>query len=164
MSVGKNGGGGGIRTLGDLAATHDFQSCAFDHSATPPCSKRSANKGCSFVLGQRKLLFPQESIHSCAKTATPRAKISRQESTHTSLLKYFITRASHWHRDRTKRIAIELPVFPQPVGAKACSLIPPKSHRHRHHPGLKRSSARFSFYTSRKFLGSTHERRLIPSR
>ena len=56
-SAAKTGGEGGIRTLGDLAATHDFQSCAFDHSATSPSSKRRANKGCSPALGQRKFLF-----------------------------------------------------------------------------------------------------------
>jgi site-specific DNA recombinase len=31
-----NGGGGGIRTPGELAPTDDFKSSAFDHSATPP--------------------------------------------------------------------------------------------------------------------------------
>ena len=35
-SASPNGGEGGIRTLGRLAPTHDFQSCAFDHSATSP--------------------------------------------------------------------------------------------------------------------------------
>jgi hypothetical protein len=32
----KIGGEGGIRTLGTLASTHDFQSCTFDHSVTSP--------------------------------------------------------------------------------------------------------------------------------
>ncbi len=32
----KNGGEGGIRTLGTLASTHDFQSCTLDHSVTSP--------------------------------------------------------------------------------------------------------------------------------
>ncbi len=54
-----NGGGGGgglatpektrgergIRTLGELAPTHDFQSCAFDHSATSPTEPRSYHSG-----------------------------------------------------------------------------------------------------------------------
>lgn len=30
------GGEGGIRTLGTLASSHDFQSCTFDHSVTSP--------------------------------------------------------------------------------------------------------------------------------
>ena len=30
------GGEGGIRTLGSLSTTHDFQSCTFDHSVTSP--------------------------------------------------------------------------------------------------------------------------------
>ena len=29
-------GEGGIRTLGTVPGTHDFQSCTFDHSVTPP--------------------------------------------------------------------------------------------------------------------------------
>ncbi len=29
-------GGGGIRTRGTVARTHDFQSCTFGHSVTPP--------------------------------------------------------------------------------------------------------------------------------
>ena len=32
----RNGGEGGIRTLGSLSTTHDFQSCTFDHSVTSP--------------------------------------------------------------------------------------------------------------------------------
>ena len=32
----KDGGEGGIRTLGTLASTHDFQSCTLDHSVTSP--------------------------------------------------------------------------------------------------------------------------------
>ena len=32
----KNGGQGGIRTHGDIAATHAFQACSFDHSDTCP--------------------------------------------------------------------------------------------------------------------------------
>src|SRR5208283_2589510 len=35
---GEIGGEGGIRTLGTLSSTHDFQSCTFDHSVTPPCT------------------------------------------------------------------------------------------------------------------------------
>ena len=31
-----DGGQGGIRTRGDIAASHAFQACAFDHSATCP--------------------------------------------------------------------------------------------------------------------------------
>ena len=31
-----DGGQGGIRTLGDIAATHAFQACSFDHSDTCP--------------------------------------------------------------------------------------------------------------------------------
>src|SRR6185436_8178722 len=33
---GINSGEGGIRTLGTLADTHDFQSCTFGHSVTSP--------------------------------------------------------------------------------------------------------------------------------
>ena len=32
----RNGGQGGIRTLGDVTATHAFQACSFDHSDTCP--------------------------------------------------------------------------------------------------------------------------------
>jgi hypothetical protein len=32
----KTGGEGGIRTLGTVSRTHDFQSCTFDHSVTSP--------------------------------------------------------------------------------------------------------------------------------
>jgi hypothetical protein len=32
----KNGGQGGIRTLGNITATHAFQACSFDHSDTCP--------------------------------------------------------------------------------------------------------------------------------
>ena len=35
------GGKGGIRTLGTLSRTHDFQSCTFGHSVTFPQSVRS---------------------------------------------------------------------------------------------------------------------------
>ncbi len=35
------GGKGGIRTPDTLAGIHDFESCAFDHSATSPGSKLS---------------------------------------------------------------------------------------------------------------------------
>ena len=31
-----DGGQGGIRTLGNIAATHAFQACSFDHSDTCP--------------------------------------------------------------------------------------------------------------------------------
>src|SRR5450432_4074255 len=41
-SEGKNGGEGGIRTLGTLADSHDFQSCTFDHSATSPGAGQTA--------------------------------------------------------------------------------------------------------------------------
>jgi hypothetical protein len=34
--VGNNSGEGGIRTLGTLSDTHDFQSCTFGHSVTSP--------------------------------------------------------------------------------------------------------------------------------
>ena len=33
--IGKNGGGGGIRTPGALAGTHDFESCAFNQALPP---------------------------------------------------------------------------------------------------------------------------------
>lgn len=33
----QDGGQGGIRTLGDVSATHAFQACSFDHSDTCPC-------------------------------------------------------------------------------------------------------------------------------
>src|SRR5262245_45702998 len=35
------GGEGGIRTLGTVSGTHDFQSCTFDHSVTSPGLQRS---------------------------------------------------------------------------------------------------------------------------
>ena len=37
----KDGGQGGIRTLGDITASHAFQACAFDHSATCPFASSS---------------------------------------------------------------------------------------------------------------------------
>ncbi len=40
----KHGGGDGIRTREGFNTLHDFQSCAFDHSATPPLIKRNFNK------------------------------------------------------------------------------------------------------------------------
>ena len=36
IDLAKAGGEGGIRTLGTLASTHDFQSCTLDHSVTSP--------------------------------------------------------------------------------------------------------------------------------
>ena len=36
MTACSEGGEGGIRTLGTIAGTHDFQSCSFDHSDTSP--------------------------------------------------------------------------------------------------------------------------------
>ena len=36
-----DGGQGGIRTRGDITASHAFQACAFDHSATCPGNHRS---------------------------------------------------------------------------------------------------------------------------
>ncbi len=38
----KNGGEGGIRTLGSLSTTRDFQSRTFDHSATSPGLEESS--------------------------------------------------------------------------------------------------------------------------
>src|SRR5690349_15752651 len=39
-------GEGGIRTLGTVARTHDFQSCTFDHSVTsPPHGDRASDAG-----------------------------------------------------------------------------------------------------------------------
>src|ERR1019366_3823108 len=43
----KNGGEGGIRTLGSLATTHDFQSCTFDHSVTSPGVRPTAHGAAS---------------------------------------------------------------------------------------------------------------------
>ena len=39
----QDGGQGGIRTLGDIAATHAFQACSFDHSDTCPWSAEARN-------------------------------------------------------------------------------------------------------------------------
>src|SRR5271154_3764467 len=44
-SRGLNGGEGGIRTLGTLAGTRDFQSRTFDHSATSPEDGREPSAG-----------------------------------------------------------------------------------------------------------------------
>ena len=41
------GGEGGIRTLGTVAGTHDFQSCTFDHSVTPPGRPRRPRRPAS---------------------------------------------------------------------------------------------------------------------
>src|SRR5680860_500248 len=38
------GGGGGIRTLGGLAASTVFKTAAFDHSATPPWPRPSSTR------------------------------------------------------------------------------------------------------------------------
>ena len=41
LSIGKYGGGSGIRTRDTVSRIHAFQACAFSHSATPPdaCGK-----------------------------------------------------------------------------------------------------------------------------
>ena len=44
-------GEGGIRTLDTLTGIHDFESCAFDHSATSPWSRR----------GQKGIMKPKMS-------------------------------------------------------------------------------------------------------
>ena len=36
LRMGKDGGQGGIRTLGTVSSTHTFQACSFDHSDTCP--------------------------------------------------------------------------------------------------------------------------------
>ncbi len=49
---GPDGGQGGIRTHGDIAATHAFQACSFDHSDTCPFfSRRGGNLTGRFALG-----------------------------------------------------------------------------------------------------------------
>ncbi len=50
-----SGGGGGIRTLGNLTVTHLLQRCALDHYATPPCT---ANYTIEAYWLFPKLLFP----------------------------------------------------------------------------------------------------------
>src|SRR5882757_4333530 len=51
----KNGGEGGIRTLGSLARTRAFQARAFDHSATSPGDRRAAfGAACRRTKGQRR--------------------------------------------------------------------------------------------------------------
>ncbi len=57
MLVSFHGGEGGIRTLGTLAGTHDFESCAFDHSATSPWVGSGANVSCNYYDGQRESLL-----------------------------------------------------------------------------------------------------------
>ena len=41
-SDGEFGGGSGIRTRDTVSRIHTFQACAFNHSATPPHSRRPA--------------------------------------------------------------------------------------------------------------------------
>lgn len=48
----KSGGQGGIRTLGDVSATHAFQACPIDHSGTCPCG-RARTLGTTLTLGNR---------------------------------------------------------------------------------------------------------------
>jgi hypothetical protein len=50
----ENRGQGGIRTRGDISASHAFQACAFDHSATCP------SRGAILIRfpPQRKQFFP----------------------------------------------------------------------------------------------------------
>ena len=46
MSAKSSGGEGGIRTLGTIASTPDFESGTFDHSATSPvCLEYNLNVG-----------------------------------------------------------------------------------------------------------------------
>ena len=47
------GGGGGIRTLGSVATTPDFESGTFDHSATPPgfCRRLNSSRAHQGSLG-----------------------------------------------------------------------------------------------------------------
>lgn len=60
------GGEEGIRTLGTLSGTHDFQSCLFVHSSTSPrISLFQVDKpygetttGCSLFLAPRCLIAP----------------------------------------------------------------------------------------------------------
>ena len=46
-----DGGQGGIRTRGDIAASHAFQACAFDHSATCPKVSRGMRADASQQCG-----------------------------------------------------------------------------------------------------------------
>ncbi len=55
--VAKCSGEKGIRTLGTLAGTHDFQSCTFGHSVISPNSSARANHGT--VLGSPSLARPK---------------------------------------------------------------------------------------------------------
>src|ERR1700690_390289 len=49
----KSGGEGGIRTLGTLAGSHDFQSCTFDPSATSPVPDyRAVRRAKAKIKGQ----------------------------------------------------------------------------------------------------------------
>jgi hypothetical protein len=54
-------GEGGIRTLGTVARTHDFQSCTFDHSVTSPEASRprSEAKSSERSTGRRALRYLQ---------------------------------------------------------------------------------------------------------
>ena len=47
-----NGGEGGIRTHGNLAATHALQACLLDHSSTSPQIKREGISG-SLMVAER---------------------------------------------------------------------------------------------------------------
>jgi hypothetical protein len=48
----KPGGQGGIRTLGNISATHAFQACSFDHSDTCPCGEAARSLGACQALWQ----------------------------------------------------------------------------------------------------------------
>ena len=81
--VGVSGGGGGIRTLGTRKRTTDFESAAFDHSATPPgkhslhhdpsCLRISARWRFFSARSERKKLR-RTSEHSSAITPGVTAK------------------------------------------------------------------------------------------
>ena len=68
------GGQGGIRTLGDIAATHAFQACSFDHSDTCPlvvgAQARRLNPEWQPDFGKCRRFF--QGTRFCAMTAKPR--------------------------------------------------------------------------------------------
>ncbi len=61
-----DGGQGGIRTLGDIAATHAFQACSFDHSDT--CPSEGGTLGTHQALGNPFLKSFASSFFPIEKT------------------------------------------------------------------------------------------------
>lgn len=69
LGTSHHGGQGGIRTLGDITATHAFQACSFDHSDTCPlvvgAEPRRPKPEWQPDFGKCRRFFPRR--HSCVK-------------------------------------------------------------------------------------------------